>query len=73
MSDGSLMLEDLFRDWTIAFFVKAPNKEAACVELRGIAQSLAMTRKYFKVSRGPSGRGAGKCDRETSFPSFTTL
>ena len=43
--DGSLVLEDLFRDWTIAFFVKAPNQKAACVELRGIAQSLAVTRK----------------------------
>ena len=27
--DGSLVPEDLLRDWTIAFFVKAPNQKAA--------------------------------------------
>ena len=32
--------------------MKALNQKAACVELRGIAQSLAATREQLKVSRG---------------------
>ena len=63
------MLEDLLRDWTIAFFCEGTKPESCLRRAKRDRPIPGYDTQVVLKLTGAFGRVAGRCDRETSFPS----